>query len=183
MSLSIQQYKEILSIGLDLQPAQLRGGLVFDDFDPAVNNDNIMRRRLETLLKQKRLDSLEKMLQNLIEWFRFKDDHNFASILFEKTGYTFEPLPAEQICISTSRNISVGNSGKGVHSLTYVCIELPTASGSIYCIRGLHNLKADWPDKQTIEIIIPKIRDEVERVHLIKMYNETITIQYKEQSL
>ena len=71
MSLSLEQYKNILTIALDHQLAQLKGGIVFDDFDPAVEGDKILRARVERLVKQKKIDKLEKMLQTLIERFRF----------------------------------------------------------------------------------------------------------------
>jgi hypothetical protein len=180
MSLSLEQYKDILTIALDHQLAQLKGGIVFDDFDPAVEGDKILRARVERLVKQKKIDKLEKMLQTLIERFRFKDEYNFASILYEKTGYNFEPISPQYISVSTNRNVSVQMSGKGDNSLTVVAIELPAGSGSIYCIKGSFNeLKAGWLDEHTIEIQIPAIREETQRVSQISTYGETIKIIYK----
>lgn len=182
ISLSIQQYQELLTIALDFQSAQLKGGLVFDEYNPAAEGDKIMRSRLERLLKQKHVDSLEKMLQDLIERFRFRDEHNFAAILYEKTGYQLQPFPPEQICISTRRNIHIEHSGKSDMRLTSVVLELPTGSGSIYCVRGLHGeLTADWLDAQIVEIRIPKVREEVQRVRTVRMYNEIISVMYKEE--
>jgi hypothetical protein len=182
MSLSLYQYKDILTIALDHQLAQLKGGIVFDDFDPAVEGDKVLRARVERFVEQKKVDGLEKMLQDLIQSFRFKGEHKFASILFQKTGYTIEPAPFEQISVSTSRNVRVGMSGKEDLSLTFVSIELPTGSGSIYCIKGMHpGLKADWLDEQTVEVKIPAIREETERISKVKIYGETINILYIEQ--
>lgn len=182
MSLSIQQYKEILLIALDHQLAQLKGGLVFDNYDPAVEGDKLLRARVERFVKQKKVDKLEKMLQQFMQRFRFKDAYNFASILFQKTGYRIEPIPSQQLGVSASRNLRVGMSGKGDQSLTFISIELPTGSGSIYCIKGLHtDLKADWIDDHTVEVRIPPKRDEVERIGKVKVYDETISIVYKEQ--
>jgi len=182
MSLSLQQYKEILTIALDYQVAQLKDGIVFDNYDPAVEGDKILRARVERFVQQKKADRLEKMLQDFIHRFRFKDEHNFASVLFQKTGYMIEQISFKQISVSTSRNLRVGMSGEGDHSLTFVSIELPTGSGSIYCIKGQHpELKADWLDKQTVEVQIPAKREEVERINKVELYGETINILYKEQ--
>jgi hypothetical protein len=181
MSLSLQQYKDILTIAFDHQLAQLKGGIVFDDFDPAVEGDKILRARVARLVKQKKIDKLEKMLQTLIERFRFKDEYNFASVLYEKTGYNIEPISAQHISVSANRNISVQMSGIGDNSLTVVVIELPTGSGSIYCIKGsCRELKADWLDEHTIEVQIPAIREETQRVSQVSTYGETIKILYKE---
>ena len=69
-----------------------------------------------------------------------------------------------------------------MHALTFVSIELSAGSGSIYCIKGTHpELKADWLNGNTIEILIPTIREEVERVNQVRTYGETITIVYNEQ--
>lgn len=182
MSLSILEYKDILTVVLDHRLAQFKGGIVFDDRDPAVEDDKILRARVERLAKRKQLDKLEEMLQDAIEWFRLKDPHNFASILLQKTGYTFEPIPSENISISTHRNLRVGMSGKEGSRLTFVTIELPTGSGGIYAIKGSHpELKAHWLNEHTVEVQIPTVRDEIERVSTVKMYAETINILYKEQ--
>ena len=159
MSLSLQQYKDILAIALDHQLNQLKGGIVFDDFDPAVESDKMLRARVERFFKQKKTDKLEKMLQTLIDRFRIRDEQNFASVLYEKTGYTIEPISPQYISISTTRKVAVQMSGKDDNSLTSVVIELPTGSGSIYCIKGLcPELKADWLDEHTIEIQIPAFK-------------------------
>lgn len=182
MSLTIQQYKEILTVALDHQLAELKGALVFDDFDPAIEGDKLQRARVERLVKRKDAGKLEKMLQHFIEKFSMKDERNFAAILFEKTGLEIDLVPGRQLIVSTSRNLRVGMSGKGDHSLTFVSIELPTGSGSIYCIRGLHkNVEADWLDDHTIEIQIPLKREELKRINTVKVYNETIDILYKEE--
>ena len=181
MLLSPEHYKEILTVALDHQLAKLRGGIVFDDFDPAVDRDKILRVRLERLVKQKHVGMLERMLQELIHRFRFEDKYDFASILLQKTGYRIEPIPKENIGISTHRNLRVGMSGKGGHALTFISLELPAGSGSIYCIKGRHTeLKANWLNEHTIEVRIPAIREEVERINRVRTYGETITILYNE---
>lgn len=182
MSLSPEQYKDILTVALDHQLAELQGGIVFDNFDPAVEGDKLLRARMQRLVKQKKIDKLEKMLQEFIQKFQFKDKLDFASVLLQKTGYKIEPIPQEQISVSTFRNLRIGMSGKGVHALTFVSIELPAGSGSIYCIKGTHpELKADWLNENTIEVQIPSIREEVMRVNQVRTYGETITIFYNEQ--
>ena len=181
MSLSPEQYKDILTIALDHQLAELQGGIVFDNFDPAVEGDKLLRARLQRLVQQKKIDKLEKMLHELIKRFQFKDKLGFASVLLEKTGYKIEPISQEQISVSTYRNLRIGMSGKGVHALTFVSIELPAGSGSIYCIRGTHpELKSDWLNENTIEVRIPSTREEIERVNQVRTYSETITILYNE---
>jgi len=182
MLLSPEQYKDVLTIALDHQLAQLQGGIVFDNFDPAVEGDKVFRARLDRLVKRKEVDKLEKMLQELIQRFQFNDKNDFASVLLQKTGFRIEPIPKEQISVSTNRNVRVGMSGEGVNALTFVSIELPAGSGSIYCIKGTHpELKADWLNEHTIEVRIPAIREEVERVNEVITYGETITILYNEQ--
>ena len=104
MSLSPEQYKNILTIALDHQLEQLQGGIVFDKFDPAVEGDKLLRARMERLVKQKKIDKLEKMLLEFIQRFQFKDKLDFASVLLQKTGYRIEPIPREQISVSTYRN-------------------------------------------------------------------------------
>lgn len=184
MSLSLQQYKYILTAALDHELKVFKGGLVFDNYDPAVEGDKILRTRVERFVKQKKVDKLEKMLQDFIQKFRIKDDHNFASVLFKETGYRIEAIPYQQISVSTSRNLRVGMSGKDNNRLTFVSIELPTGSGSIYCIKGFHpELKADWLDSGTVEVQIPTVRKEVQRVNRVKVYDETISIMYKELRL
>ena len=105
MSLSLQQYEEVLTLALDHQLTKLKGGFVLDDFDPAVEGDRILRARIKRLVRQKNINQLEKMLNDLIEWFRFKDEYNFASVLYQKTGYKIEPIPRENISISTRPHV------------------------------------------------------------------------------
>jgi hypothetical protein len=184
MTLTLQQYKEILTVALDHWFAQLKGGIVFDNYDPVVESEKFLRARVERFVKQKKIEKLEKMLQSLIQTFRYKDEHDFALFLFQKTGYKIEPIPREHISQSKNRNLRVGISGKAEHALTYVSIELPTGSGSIYSVKGSHpEVKADWLDAQTIEVQIPAIREEVQRISRVSMYGETINILYKEQNI
>jgi len=179
----IDKYKEVVTLGLDKKIARLKGGIVLDEFDPAVEGDRILRKRLDRFVKRKNVEGLERMLQDLIRNFEFHYDQHFATILFQVTGQTIVPIPSEYKCVSTRRQVSIGNSGKKEHSLTYVFIELPTGSSSIYCIRGKHPLlTAKWLDNQTIEIQIPSVREEIERIKVVKMYSESIQIIYKEIS-
>lgn len=181
MALTVQQYKEILSIALDHQLAELRGGLVFDDFDPVVEADKLLRARVEKLVNQKKVDKLEKMLQEFKQRFRLKDEYNFAEILLQKTGLNIEPLSSQQSLVPARRNLPIYFSGKEDYSLTSVALELETGSGSIYCIKGVHtNLKANWLDEHTIEVQIPPERDEVEKVSKVRIYDETINVIYKD---
>ena len=71
-------------------------------------------------------------------------------------------------------------SGKGDHSLTFVTIELPAGSGSIYCVKGERpEITANWLDEHTIEVQVPTIRVEIERVNQVSTYGETMDILYK----
>jgi hypothetical protein len=179
----IDKYKEVVTLGLDKRIARLKGGIVLDEFDPAVEGDRILRNRLNRLVKRKNVEGLERMLQNLIRDFEFHYDHQFASVLFEVTGHKIVPIPSEFKSVSTKKQVRVGNSGKKENSLTFVSIELPTGSSSIYCIRGKHPLlTAKWLDSQTIEILIPSVREEIERITIVKIYSESIHIIYKEIS-
>lgn len=177
----IAKYNEVVTLGLDKMIAILKGGFVLDEFDPAVDSDKILRKRLNRLVKSKSVDGLERMLQDLIRFFEYHYDEQFASVLFQMTGYVIVPISSSHKSVSTSKHVSVGYSGKKENSLTFVSIELPTGSGSIYCIRGHHpHLSANWINNNTIEIQIPSVRDEIERVELVKMYTERIQITYKE---
>jgi hypothetical protein len=121
------------------------------------------------------------MLKFYMNRFQFKDKYGFAAILYQKTGYKIEPIPGLKTSVSTGRNLRVGISGKEKSALSFVSIELPTGSGSIYGIRGEHpELKAEWLDQNTIEILIPKIREEIDKVYQVRTYGEVINIIYKE---
>jgi hypothetical protein len=177
------KYKEMIGLGLDKRLTRLKDGFVLDEFDPAVVGDKILRNRVNRFFKRKNMGGLERMLQDLIRDFEFNYDQQFASVLFQLTGYEITPIPSPFKSVSTKREVRVGNSGKKENCLTFVSIELPTGSGSIYCIKGNHpSLTAEWLDSQTIEIRIPGVREEIERVTIVKMYNETIHIRYKEIS-
>lgn len=52
MSLSLQQYKYILTAALDHELMVFKGGIVFDDYDPAVEGDKILSDRLERFIKE-----------------------------------------------------------------------------------------------------------------------------------
>jgi hypothetical protein len=180
LALDLHQYKELIILGLEKQLAQLKGGFVLGSFDPAVERDRILRARVDRFVKRKNHDGLDRMLQDLIHRFRFKYDLDFASMLLQVTGISIEPGSSQVISMSTVRNLRIGTSGKENTCLTFVSIELPTGSGSIYCVKGYHpKLTADWLDTQTVEINIPSVLDEIERVTTVRMYNETIKILYR----
>ena len=177
----IDKYAKVITLGLDKRMAALRGGFVLDEFDPAVDCDKMFRNRLNRFVKRKNLNGLEEMLNDLIIYFEINYDQQFASVLLQTTGYTLQPIPPKFKSISTERNLRVGYSGKNETSLSFVSIELPTGSGSIYCMKGKNPLlTAKWLNNQTIEIQIPIIREEVERISVVKMYKESIQIIYKE---
>jgi hypothetical protein len=181
MALTLQQYNEILTAALDYKLMKLKGGIVFDEFDPAVEGDKLLRARLKNYLKKKEVNQLEKMVQNLLNQESLKRDLNFISHLYEKTGYIVEPSPPVNKSVSNKRQVSVQISGKGLNTLTCVVIELPTGSGSIYSIKGNHSeLHAGWLDADTIEIKIPSFREEIDRVSQIGIFEEKIKIVYKE---
>lgn len=179
----IDKYNEVVTLRLDKRLARLKGGIVLDEFDPAAEGDRILRNRLNRFIKRKNVEGLERMLQDLIRDFEFHYDQQFASVLFQVTGHKIVPIPPQFKSVSTKRQVRVGTSGKKENSLTFVSIELPTGSSSIYCIRGKHPLlTAKWLDNQTIEIQIPSVREEIERIKVVKMYSENIHIIYKEIS-
>jgi|GEM_PF-1883486 hypothetical protein len=179
----IEKYKELITMGLDKRLERLKGGIVFDEFDPAVDNDIIFRNRLDRFVKRKNTKGLEQILQSLVRYFEFNYDQKFAALLFQLTGYEIVPIPSQSIPFQTEKQIHVLNSGKNENCLTYVSIVLPTGSGSIYCIKGKNILlTAGWLDSETIEIRIPSVREEIERVEIVKMYSDTIRIIYKEIS-
>ncbi|MDE3235492.1 MAG: hypothetical protein KGO81_06010 [Bacteroidota bacterium] len=178
---AIEKYKELITLGLDKRLERLKGGIIFDEFDPAVDNDRIFRNRLNRFIKRKNTEGLERMLQDLIRDFEFNYDQKFAEVLFQVSGCKIVPIPSQPKAFSTKRQVHIKYSGKKENCLTCVSIELPTGSGSIYCIRGKNPvLTADWLDSQTIEIRVPSVREEVKRVEIVKMYSETIHILYKE---
>jgi hypothetical protein len=43
MKLSLEEFKEIITVGLDYQLAQNKGKIVFDNYDPEVEGNNIFR--------------------------------------------------------------------------------------------------------------------------------------------
>ena|SRR5689334_19117913 len=181
MSLSLDQFKEILFIALDHELAYWKGAIVFDDFDPAVEGDKYFRRRVERFVRQQKTDKLEEMLKFYMERFKLKDEYGFPDILYQKTGYKIEPIPGLKTSVSMRRNLRVSISGKEKSALSFVSIELPAGSGSIYGIRGEHpELKAEWLDQNTIEILIPKVREEIDKVYRVRTYGEVINIIYKE---
>jgi len=177
----IDKYAKVITLGLDKRMAALRGGFVLDEFDPAVDCEKMFRNRLNRFVKRKNLNGLEEMLNDLIIYFELDYDQQFASVLFQMTGYTLQPIPPKFKSISTERNLRVGYSGKNETSLSFVSIELPTGSGTIYCMKGKQPLlTAKWLDSRTVEIQIPSVRNEVERISVVKMYKESIKIIYKE---
>ena len=179
----VEKYNEVITFGLDKRIARLKGGFVLGEFDPAVDSDRILRNRLNRFVKRKCVEGLERMLLDLIGFFEYHHDEEFASVLFQIMGFVIVPISSSKESASTSKQVRVGHSGKKENSLTFVSIELPTGSGSIYCIRGHHpHLLANWINNNIIEIQIPSVREEIERVDLVKMYTERIHVTYKEIS-
>jgi hypothetical protein len=182
MKLDAGQYNEILTVALDHRLANLKGKTFFDDNDFAVKEDEILRRSLQKHFSRKDVYALKRMLIHLIQsYFKFQDDYDFALYLSQKTGYQIKPIPKEQISISNRRRIYVSVAGTGERALTNVQVLLPTISGCIYCIRGGYpNINAVWLDDHTIEIKVPAIAEEIERVNKVKYDGEIINILYKE---
>jgi hypothetical protein len=177
----IEKYNEVITLGLDKRIARLKGGFVLGKFDPAVDSDRILRNRLNRFIKRKSVEGLAQMLQDLIRFFENHYDEQFASVLFQRMGLVIVPISSSHQSVSTSKQVRIGFSGEKENSLTFVSIELPTGSGSIYCIKGHHpHLVANWMNDHTIEIQIPIVREEIERVDLVNMYAERIHIIYKE---
>ena len=67
MALNPHQYKDLFTLALDKKLAQHKGGIVLDNFDPAIEGDIILRARLERFVKRKNIAGLERMLQDLIQ--------------------------------------------------------------------------------------------------------------------
>ena len=182
VDLSLQEYKEILAVALDHQLKSLEGKLLFDQRDPAVEQDNILRACIDRYIAQNNIKQLKKMLQALIgSFFVFNDEYNFSKYLFEKTGYRITPTPKEYISLSTRRTLHLSVTGKGEHSITTLQILLPTYGGIIYSVKGsFPRMKADWTNEHTIEIEVPATTHEYERVRKVIYHGETIRIVYKE---
>ncbi len=181
MTLIIEQYKEILAVAVDHQLAYLKGKTLFDDHDPAVEQDGILRKGIERYVKQKNTGKLETILNYLISFFSFHDEFNFSRYLFEKTGYQIKPIPKENISLGNRRRLHISVSGNDERSLTCVQVLLPTTSGVIYCCTGSHpKLKAAWIDDHTIELEIPVTDEEITRVNQVRYHNETIRIICKD---
>jgi hypothetical protein len=180
--ITLEQYKEIITVALDHQMAFFKGKFVLDENDFAVEQDQILRTSLERYFKQKNTGKLKKMLNQLIKvFFEFHDEFNFTEYLFEKTGYRIKPIPKEQICITDRKKIFISVSGDDENAFTCVQILLPTVSGVIYCCKGPYpNIKADWIDNNTIEITKPVNAKEVDRISRVKYHDEIFTIRYKD---
>ena len=106
----IDKYAKVITLGLDKRMAGLIGGFVLDEFDPAIDCDKMFRNRLNRFVKRKNLEGLEEMLNDLIIYFELDYDQQFASVLFQMTGYTLQPIPPKFKSISTERNLRVGLS-------------------------------------------------------------------------
>jgi hypothetical protein len=182
MKLGIEQYNEIISVALDHRLEFLKGKTVFDDCDFGVREDGFFRSSLQRHYAEKDLFSLKKMLISLIHtFFRFQDEYNFADYLFQKTGYRIKPIPKEQIGISHRRRLYISVGGTGERALTQIQILLPESGGCIYCIRGSYpDINAVWVERHRIEIKVPAIAEELERVRKVKYHGEIIDIVYNE---
>lgn len=173
---------EILGVALDHILVRHRGRFVFDDLDWAVWEDQILRERAQRHFDEKDEYALRKMLIQLIRvFFEVEDESGFSDYLFQKTGYRIKPIPAEQMSISNRRRLHIGVSGSGDKALTHIQILLPTRSGAIYCIRGDYpDIKAVWKEPHVIEIEVPAIAEEFERVRRIQYEGEIINVLYRD---
>jgi hypothetical protein len=182
VNLNLQQYKEIISVALDHRLMYLKGKLLFDECDPAVEQDTILRAAINKHIEQNNVNKLKKMLQALIDsFFIFHDNYNFSQYLFDRTGYRITQIPKEHVSQSIRRSLHLSVTGKGGRSITTLQILLPTDSGVIYSVKGsFPDMKADWRANHIIEIEVPKTTEELERVSQVIYNGETIKIVYKE---
>jgi hypothetical protein len=184
VNLTLHQYKEILSTALDHRLKYLKGKLLFDDRDPAAEQDKILRADLDKYVEQNNRSKLDRMLKALIEgFFAFHDEYDFSKLLYDKAGYRITPIPKEHVSLSTRRTLHLSVAGTGDHSITTLQILLPTDSGILYSARGsFPNMKAEWKGRDTIEIEVPATTEEFDRVSKVIYHGETIQIVYKESS-
>jgi hypothetical protein len=170
---------QILSAALEYELERFKGGIVFDGRDPFIEAHNKTLTNVSKLQKSGKLDKLKQMLEALI--LKYRGDAKFAEFVFQRSGYKIKTFPDVYESVINVRNVSVHTSGKGIHSLTYVVVQLRGGSGSIYSIRGRHpNLKAYWKDDHTIVIEVPQERKDTLRYMQVSSFGHVVNIEYLE---
>lgn len=78
------------------------------------------------------------------------------------------------------RKLRVVQWGEGKHASTYVAIEFPSASGAVYGISGIHDVRAFWKDNSTIVIEIPKNHTANTQHKQVRSFDDVVAIEFIE---
>ena len=80
------------------------------------------------------------------------------------------------------RKLRVVQWGDGKHASTYVDIMFPTASGAVFGMSGIHEVRAFWKDNSTIVIETPKDYQTANMQHKqVLSFDDVISIEYVER--
>jgi len=79
------------------------------------------------------------------------------------------------------RKLRVVQWGDGKHASTYVNIMFPTASGAVFAMSGIHDVKAFWKDNSTMVIECPKERTANTQHKQVRSFDDVISIEYVER--
>lgn len=89
---------------------------------------------------------------------------------------------AEQVAVSHdgNRRLRVVQWGDGKNASTYVDIMFPKASGVVFGMSGIHDVKAFWKDNATIVIETPKNPTAHTQHKQVRSFDDIIMIEYME---
>lgn len=90
----------------------------------------------------------------------------------------FEEL--EAISPDGERKLRVVQWSDSKHASTYVEIMFPAASGPIFGMNGIHEVKAFWKDNSTIVIEAPRDHSANTQYKQVRSFDDVITIEYIE---
>jgi hypothetical protein len=76
------------------------------------------------------------------------------------------------------RKLRVVQWSDGKHASTYVDIMFPTASGAVYGMSGIHDVRAFWKDNSTIVIETPKDHTANTQHKQVRSFDDVISIEY-----
>ena len=86
----------------------------------------------------------------------------------------------EEISPDGKRQLRVIQSGDGKHASTYVEIIFPAASGQVYGMSGIHDVKAFWKHNSTIVIETSKNYSANTQHRQVRSFDDVISIEYVE---
>jgi len=78
------------------------------------------------------------------------------------------------------RKLRVVQWSDGKNASTYVDVIFPTASGPVFGMSGIHNVKAFWKGNSTIVIEVPKDDTAITQHKQVQSFDDVITIEYIE---